>query len=234
MKRAVAVFSLMLLAAALGAAEKATAIPRPHGWIGTTMDWARGLGIAFSLLTLVLLFAAWRLLRRRGEAPVSKEMLMVSIAVLPIAVVFFAYFYGMEASQTVDACNSCHVMNPYADDLRDPKSDTLAALHFKNRYIQEKHCYTCHSDYGMFGSVRAKFDGLGHIARYTTGAYELPLKINRPYSNLRCLNCHGESLKFLDPEKHPKEDLAAMISGETSCLECHGPAHPRPAKTAAR
>lgn len=102
------------------------------------------------------------------------------------------------------------------------------------RTSRTNHCYTCHSDYGMFGTVYAKWEGLGHICRYTTGRYTLPIKINNPYSNLRCLTCHRGSQKFLDPAKHPKEDLPAMLSGKTSCLDCHGPAHPAPATRASR
>ena len=84
-------------------------------------------------------------------------------------------------------------MTPYVEDLRNPRSDTLAALHFKNRYIQENHCYTCHTDYGMFGTVRAKWAGLGHVLRYATGAYRVPIEIGHPYPSARCLDCHGES-----------------------------------------
>jgi nitrate/TMAO reductase-like tetraheme cytochrome c subunit len=234
--RALTALSLLFAApVAAFASETAPTIPRPHGWIGTADDWARGLGIAFALLDLLLLAIAWRTLRRTGVSALSKEVLFGGIAVLPLAVVFFAYSYGLEASKEVEACGSCHVMTPWVADLRNPKSETLAALHFKNRYIQENHCYTCHSDYGMFGSVRAKWEGLGHVYYNTTGSYEKPIHIARPYSNLRCLNCHGESLKFLDPEKHPKEDLPDMISGKTSCLDCHGPAHaPQPEQKASR
>ena len=74
-------------------------------------------------------------------------------------------------------------MNPYVQDLRNVQGESLAAVHYKNRYIQEDHCYTCHSDYGMAGTVMAKFAGLGHVWRYTTGTYTLPLKIASPYSN---------------------------------------------------
>lgn len=42
-------------------------LPRPHGWIGTTIEWAQGLGIAFAFLDLALLAAAWWILRTRGE-----------------------------------------------------------------------------------------------------------------------------------------------------------------------
>jgi len=225
---------LLLPPAALFAGTPGAEVPRPQGWIGTTEDWARGLGIGFAVLDLLLLFAAWRSLRRAGETPVSKQLLFAAVAILPLAVVFFGYTYGLEESKSVEACGSCHVMTPYVRDLRDPGSETLAALHFKNRYIQENHCYTCHTDYGMYGTVKAKWEGLGHVARHTTGKYDLPLKIARPYSNLRCLSCHGESQKFLNPDAHPKEDMPKLLSNETSCLECHGPAHPRPEKQALR
>ena len=34
------------------------------------------------------------------------------------------------------------------------KSETLAAKHYKNRFIRENQCYTCHSDYGVAGTAR--------------------------------------------------------------------------------
>ena len=236
MKRALRALLLLIAAAPLAfAIEAPPAIPRPHGWVGTADEWARGLGIAFAILDLVVLALAWRTLQRTGESSLSKELLFGGVAVLPLAVVFFGYSYGLEASKKVEACGSCHVMTPWVNDLRDPKSETLVAVHFKNRYIQENHCYTCHSDYGMFGTVRAKWEGLGHVYYNTTGRYEKPLHIARPYSNLRCLNCHGESQKFLDADKHPKEDLPDMLAGKTSCLDCHGPAHPpQPEQKASR
>jgi cytochrome c nitrite reductase small subunit len=218
-------FLSLLLAPTVAAAGATGGVPLARGWIGTTENWAQGLGIAFAVLDLILLLSLARSIGRAGLTAASKELMFLAVAVLPLALVFFAYSYGMQASEKVEACGSCHVMGPWVKDLRDPKSETLAAMHFKNRYIQENHCYTCHSDYGMFGTVKAKWEGLGHIARYSTGLYEHPIKIARPFPNWRCLNCHGSSQKFLDPEKHPKEDLADMMSGKTSCLECHGPAH---------
>jgi cytochrome c nitrite reductase small subunit len=209
----------------IAAAENDLALPRPRGWIGTTDDWARGLGIAFVLLAIALLALAWGRLGRAGLTPGLKELLILPLVVLPPAIVFFGYSHGIESSKSIASCGSCHVMKPYLADLRNPTSQTLAATHYKNRYIQENHCYTCHTDYGMFGTVQAKMAGLGHVTRNLTGAYSLPLKIAHPYPNGRCLACHGESQKFLKSEGHPKEDLPKLVSGETSCLDCHGPAH---------
>ncbi len=209
-------------------------VPRPTGWIGTVQDWAQGLGIAFCVLDLVLIVSVAQSIWRSGLTSASKQLMFLAVGVLPLAIIFFSYSYGMSASERVEACGSCHIMKPWVKDLQDPKSTTLAAVHFKNRYIQENHCYTCHTDYGMFGTVKAKWQGLGHIARYSTGAYKQPIKIAHPFSNLHCLNCHATSQKFLDPAKHPKEDLPDLISGKTSCLDCHGPAHPAQEKAEKR
>jgi cytochrome c nitrite reductase small subunit len=209
-------------------------IPLPHGWIGTTSDWVRGLGIAFAILNLVLLAFAWRSLRPDALTPTARGWLFVSVALVPMMIAFLAFAHGLEDSATVRSCASCHTMTPFVEDLRNVKSDTLAALHFKNRYIQHNQCYTCHSDYGLTGTMTAKLEGLGHLWRYTTGRYTLPIKIAHPYSNVRCLSCHGESQKFLTSAGHPTEELPSLVTDKTSCLDCHGPAHPAQKQAATR
>jgi cytochrome c nitrite reductase small subunit len=215
-------------------ADPDLALPPPHGWIGTADDWARGLGIAFVVLALAILAVSWGRLRRAGLTPGLKELLVLPLLVLPPAIVFFGYSYGIERSKSIGSCGSCHIMKPYLADLQNADSSTLAATHYKNRYIQEHHCYTCHTDYGMFGTVQAKMAGLGHVYRNVTGRYSLPLKIAHPYPNSRCLACHAQSQKFRKSEGHPKEDLPKLFSGETSCIDCHGPAHPTVTREASR
>jgi len=127
--------------------------------------------------------------------------------------------------ETVRACGGCHVMQAHIADLQDPDSESLAAVHFKNRYIRTDHCYTCHSDYGLLGTLSAKMDGLRHVAHHVGGTYTLPLKIAHPYSNIRCLTCHGASQRFLKSPGHPTELRPQLISGQESCLACHAPAH---------
>ena len=208
-------------------------VPLPHGWIGTTSDWLQGLGIALVILNLGLLVVAWRALRTAGVTQATRGVLLVAVALVPVMVAFLSFAHGLEDSATVSSCGSCHVMGPYVQDLRNPGSDTLAAVHFKNRYIRENHCYTCHSDYGLGGTIRAKLGGLGHVWHYNTGTYSLPLKIARPYPNVRCLGCHAGAQKFMTSAGHPKEELPNLLEGKTSCLDCHGPAHPEQ-KAAAR
>jgi len=198
----------------------------PRGWIGTTSQWPAGLGIAFALLNLVGLAFAWRSLRPGTITATARGWLFVSVGLIPVMVAFLSFAHGLEASATVSACGSCHVMTPFVRDLRDVKSDTLAAKHFKNRYIRESQCYACHSDYGLGGTISAKVAGLGHVWRYTTGRYELPIKIARTYPNTRCLGCHGESQKFLNAAGHPREEMSSLMDGTVPCISCHGPVHP--------
>lgn len=226
--RLVATAAALLLLPGVALAAPVGRVPLPRGWVGTTEDWVRGLGIGFVLLNVVLIGLAWRVLRRRGGAA-ARGLLLAALGLVPVVVVFLSYVHGLEGSKRVEACGSCHVMRGHVADLRDVKSETLAAVHYKNRYIQEAHCYTCHTDYGMAGTVQAKFAGLGHVYRYLTGTYQLPVRIRAPYPNTRCLYCHAESQKFLKSEDHPPESIPDLLSGATSCLECHGPPHPRDA-----
>jgi NapC/NirT cytochrome c family, N-terminal region len=213
------------------AAGDGEGVPRPEGWIGTSDQWAQGLGIALALVNLIVLFLAWRGLRRSNSARPVLGLLFVGLVLLPVVVIFFGYTRGLAEMETVSACGGCHVMTSRVQDLHDPSSESLAADHYKNRFIRENHCYTCHSDYGMLGAISAKLNGVGHIVHYLRGDYTLPLKIAHPYANVRCLTCHAESQRFLKSPGHPADLRVQLMSGEVSCLACHGPAHtPKEAK----
>ena len=56
-------------------------------------------------------------------------------------------------------------MQSFVDDMRDPKSESMAAVHFKNKYIPDNQCYVCHTSYGMFGTVEAKMSGMIDVYR---------------------------------------------------------------------
>jgi len=213
---------LLAPATALAAADT---VPRPEGWIGTTEQWARGLGIVLALLALGVLAVAWGRLRRGATPRDVIGMLLFGLAVLPVVVIFFGYTQGFTGMESVSACGGCHVMTSHVADMQDPQSESLAAAHFKNRYIRENQCYTCHSDYGLLGTVSAKMDGIGHVYHYVTGTYERPIKIRHPFSNVRCFECHAGSQKFLKSPGHPAEIQPQLASGEVSCLTCHAPAH---------
>jgi nitrate/TMAO reductase-like tetraheme cytochrome c subunit len=220
--------SSLAWAATGGAAE---GVPRPEGWIGTSEQWAQGLGIALAVLNLIVLAIAWRRLGKVGRIRPLLGLLLMALVVLPVVVIFFGFSHGMTEMENVRACGGCHVMTPYVRDLRDPGSEALAAIHAKNRYIREHECYTCHSDYGMLGTLSAKMDGVRHVVHYVAHTYTLPIKIAHPYSNVRCLGCHAGAQKFEKSPGHPADVRPQLTSGAMTCLTCHAPAHtPKEAK----
>ena len=53
------------------AASAAPAVAQPEGWIGTTTQWAQGLGFGLALLAQIVLFTVrklWMTTRRRPAA----------------------------------------------------------------------------------------------------------------------------------------------------------------------
>ena len=216
---------MTLTSLAWAASAPGEGVPKPAGWIGTSDQWAQGLGIALALLGLIVLGIAWWRLRGADTLRPLGGLLFIGLVVLPLVVTFFGYSQGMSGMETVRACGGCHTMTSHIADLRDPASESLAAVHFKNRYIRTDQCYACHSDYGLMGTLSAKIDGLRHVIHYVGGTYTLPIKIAHPYSNVRCLTCHGESQKFLKSAGHPDEVRPQLVSGQESCVTCHGPAH---------
>jgi len=180
--------------------------------------------VAITLTLYTLIFHHRRLMEHR-----AKWSIFVGICVLPIPALFVSIGVGLEQSKDVTFCNSCHTMDPFFIDMNNPGSATLAALHYRNRYIQREHCWTCHSDYGIFGTAEAKMDGLKHVYRYSFHTYKLPIQLKYPYDLSICLNCHAESALFQRPRNDPEAHagvLEGVMNNEISCLTCHGQAHP--------
>lgn len=174
-----------------------------------------GLIVAGALLVI------YSLLRYRGNTSgiASWAVLILGAAIIPLVVSSAGGVLVMERSQRVELCNSCHLaMKPYVDDMKNPKSQSLAAIHYANRYIADNQCYVCHTAYGMFGTLQAKKQGLSDVYRYYTHGFTLPIKMSHPYSNNDCLKCHSGSAKFLATHKRDRE---AMLADEVSCMQCH-------------
>jgi nitrate/TMAO reductase-like tetraheme cytochrome c subunit len=179
-----------------------------------------GSAAAAVLVVLLLIF-----FQRRLTEGLLKLSAFVGLLVLPMISLALGNLVGLEQAKKVEFCGSCHLtMAPYVSDLRAPESTSLAALHFRNRWIPDAQCYTCHASYGMFGDVQAKMAGLNDVYKYYTRTYSIPVRMHKPYQNAECLKCHENTPKFVDSEAH-RELLPAIRAGEFSCLDCHGPAH---------
>jgi len=181
-----------------------------------------------AVLILGIVLLLFNLIRYRGRmtGSVSVALLVSGVVALPSVSILLGTLLVFERAERVDFCLSCHLtMKPYVDDLKNPKSTSLAALHYQNRYIPANQCYECHTSYGLFGTVQAKEAGIVDVYKYFTMTFHLPIKMREPYPNTDCLKCHAESVKWLGFHQDFKD---ALFSGETTCMQCHrdtNPAH---------
>ena len=140
-----------------------------------------------------------------------------------------ANYHLFEGTKEVQSCAQCHVMRPIVNDMKDPESQTLAARHYRNRWIAKQQCFTCHSDYGLNGSIKAKQDGFRHLVKYVTGTFEEPIPYPGRYNNQNCLHCHEGTPKF---ERVPSRTTVRerLRTSTISCTNCHGVPHPTSAE----
>jgi nitrate/TMAO reductase-like tetraheme cytochrome c subunit len=191
------------------------------------------LALATSALAAVLL--VWFLVRRPAIDKAVKIILLFGIGILPIATAANGNIAGYHAMKTRDFCGSCHVMTPYAKDSGDLLSMGLAARHGRNEAFGADNCYTCHADYGMFGTITTKIGGLRHVYEYTFNFHQLTLEealpkihIRKPFPNSTCIRCHStQNQMWLRIGDHAST-LDEVRAEKVSCASvgCHGAAHP--------
>ncbi len=169
---------------------------------------------------------AWRADFTRSRE--GKVLAFLGLAVLPVAAVFEGFSAHMERGQSTEFCLSCHVMSDFGRSLRIDDPSYIPAQHFQNNRIpRERACYTCHTDYTMFGGVSAKLRGLRHLQVQYLGTIPKPeeIKLYYPYQNRECLHCHAGARRFEEGSAHHKTPdlLVRAKSGQLSCLSsgCH-------------
>lgn len=196
---------------------------------GNVMRWISGLGVAVALLGAGVL-VRWLLgnARWRGSAR-GRWALLAGVFVFPSVAMVLGNSVGYYHATTT-SCFECHVMEPWVRDLHDPQSPTLAATHWRNRWISAQPCYTCHRGYGVAGQLTSKLKGLRHVwLAHVTGP-PAHIEHDGPYPTQMCLECHAPTPKFRGSRAHTMnpELWQGIQAGTVSCLDCHGPAHPRP------
>ena len=164
------------------------------------------------------------------RAPGGKALAFLLIFIAPTLALFGGATAHLENSKTTSFCLSCHAMAPYGKSLAVDDGEYLPAQHFQNNRVPRDHaCYTCHTDYAMFGGVRAKIRGLRHVMVNYFGTVPDTIKLYEPFNNRECLHCHLGGRSFEGSAGHQGEDasLAEMKSGKVSCMEsgCHDVAH---------
>lgn len=178
----------------------------------------------------------WYLARRPALTKLTKIALLFGIGILPIATAANGNVAGYHATKTTRFCtDGCHVMAPYGDDSHDPKSMSLASRHARNEAFGGENCYSCHADYGMFGTVTTKMGGMRHVYEYLLNYHSMPIEeslvkieIRHPFKNDACIRCHSTQGPLWNEVGDHASTRDQLRAGTVSCASegCHGFAHP--------
>ena len=160
----------------------------------------------------------------------GKVLAFLAFFIFPVFAGLLGLENHMERSKQTSFCLSCHVMRPYGQSLYVDDSSYLPAAHFQNgRIPRDQACYTCHTDYTIYGTFTSKLKGLHHLyAQYVTGPNQ-PIKLYHPYNNRECLHCHEGSRSFEQGALHTvdPQTMADIKSNKLSCTSsgCHENIH---------
>src|SRR5690349_19894109 len=110
------------------------------------------------LVAVALALIAWLVLRAsitktRGD----KMFAFVALFVFPALTGGMGVNSHIERSKTTNFCLSCHVMEDYGKSQQVDDRNLVPAIHFQNHLApRDQACFTCHTDYAMFGDFSAK------------------------------------------------------------------------------
>jgi len=157
----------------------------------------------------------------------GKIVAFLALFIVPVVAAGVGASEHMERSEQTQFCLSCHIMGPYGRSLYVDDPAYIPAAHFQNHRIPaETACYTCHTDYAMFGTVHAKLEGLHHVYVYWFGTPMNPIRLYQPYNNRECLHCHAGARSFEESPTHSAM-MGDLKSNSLSCTSsgCHDTFH---------
>ncbi len=157
----------------------------------------------------------------------GKILAFVALFALPLLCSAVGVSQHFERSTETKFCLSCHVMEPYGKSLLVDDPHYVAAAHFQNHRVPPNEaCYTCHTDYALYGGVRAKLRGMHHVYVQYIGKPPQQIHLYTPYNNRECLHCHLGARSFEESPTHAALH-DELVSNRTSCLTsgCHDTVH---------
>jgi cytochrome c-type protein NapC len=189
------------------------------------------LNILIGLITITILIDLFLIVKIRSTREHGGKILaFVGILLLPAIIGAFSLQTHMEASKKTEFCLSCHVMKDYGKSLYVDDNEYLPAVHFQNHRIPDENaCYTCHTEYTMFGDFSSKMRGLEHIYYQYIGTIPDTIKLRVKYNNRECLHCHDGARSFEEHSAHRETPLMmdSLKSNAVSCMTsgCHDVIH---------
>jgi cytochrome c-type protein NapC len=180
--------------------------------------------ISVALIALLILRPAITVTRG------GKILAFVAMLIFPVLAGGMGVAEHLEHSKSTQFCLSCHVMEDYGRSLLLDDKSFIPAVHYQNHLVpRDQACFTCHTDYTMYGGVRAKLRGLRHVYVQYLGSVPEKVKLYTPYNNRECLHCHLGARSFETGATHTQDPatLPKIKSGELSCstTDCHNLVH---------
>jgi cytochrome c-type protein NapC len=160
----------------------------------------------------------------------GKILAFVVLLVFPVLAGGLGVTEHLSKSKTTNFCLSCHVMEDYGQSLRIADKAFIPADHYQNNLVpRDNACFTCHTDYTMYGDMSAKLRGLKHVYVQYFGKPAQPIKLYTPYNNRECLHCHLGSRSFEEGATHTADPktLPMIKANQLSCSssDCHNMIH---------
>jgi cytochrome c-type protein NapC len=184
-------------------------------------NYAAATIIVLSIILIGLLLIRPSITAAQG----GKIVAFIAFFILPVVATVLGASIHLENSTSTQFCLSCHVMEAHGKSLYIDDPSYLPAAHFQNNRIpKEQACFTCHTDYTMFGDVNAKIRGLQHIYVYYFKGAPAKLALYEPFKNRECLHCHATARSYEETSPH-REMKDQLASNDMSCLTCHTKVH---------
>ena len=187
------------------------------------------IGVLIALVVLTIVLAGVFLVRPSITVGATGKILaFVGLCVLPVLCIGTGMSFHMQRSQQTSSCISCHSMASHGQSLHleDPKY--IPAQHFQNHLVPpDQACYTCHTDYTMYGPLKDRLKGLRYVyMEYVRhGAKNNPFKRQIQQPAMPALPCGmPQTLRNISTQMPPIGDLT---SNRISCLSsgCHDMIH---------
>lgn len=181
--------------------------------------------LATSLVAVASGFVLFFHTDRIAGSRAGRLAVFLGVFCLPCVALLGGLGHTMSESRTTAFCLSCHEMTDHGRSLFVDDRNVMPAVHYQRRLIdRDTICYDCHTDYAMFGDVKAKLNGLRHLWVHYLEETPDELALYAPYPNANCLHCHDDARGYLEAAPH-RGIFEELQADERSCLDCHGGGH---------
>ena len=185
-------------------------------------------GVLVALVVLTILLAGVFLVRPSFTAGATGKILaFIGLCVLPTLCIATGMSFHMERSKQTAYCISCHSMVTHGQSLYVLNPSYIPAQHFQNHLVQPNQaCYTCHTDYTMYGPLKDKLKGLRYVYMEYVSSPPKEIHLDGTYNNSQCLHCHAGTRDFEANLNH-MGPIASLVSNQISCISsgCHSTIH---------